>query len=54
MKINLESKAAPKVECDALVSYVFESEQGKGTSVEGVIAELDQAGGGVLARLGEQ
>ena len=41
----------PKVECDALVSYVFEVEQGKGTPVDGAIAELDQAAGGVLARL---
>jgi leucyl aminopeptidase len=51
MQIKLENQPASKVECDALVSYVFENEQGKGALVEGAIAELDQAAGGVIARL---
>ena len=51
MQITLESRPAAKVETEALVSYVFESENEKGTPVEGVIADLDQAAGGALARL---
>ncbi len=51
MKITLETAPAAKVECDALISYVFEGEQGKGNIVEGVIAELDKAAGGLIARL---
>jgi leucyl aminopeptidase len=51
MHITLESLPAAKVETEALVSYVFESEKEKGTPVEGVIADLDKAAGGALARL---
>jgi len=51
MKITLETAPAAKLECDALISYVFEGEQGKGNIVEGVIAELDKAAGGLIARL---
>jgi leucyl aminopeptidase len=51
MQITLESQPAAKVETEALVSYVFESEKEKGTPVEGVIADLDKAAGGALARL---
>ena len=51
MQITLESQPAAKVETEALVSFVFESEKEKGTPVEGVIADLDKAAGGALARL---
>jgi len=51
MQISLETQPAAKVETEALVSYVFESEKEKGTPVEGVIADLDKAAGGALARL---
>ncbi len=51
MQITLESRPAAKVETEALVSYVFESENEKGTPIDGVIAELDKAAGGALGRL---
>jgi leucyl aminopeptidase len=51
MQISLESGPAAKVETEALVSYVFEIEKEKGSPVEGVVADLDKAAGGTLARL---
>ena len=66
MQISLDNRAAAKVEAEALVTYVFgpdkesDKEQEKapqgakakeGTAVEGVVAELDQAGGGTFGRL---
>ncbi len=50
IQVTLDSRTAAKVEAEALVSYVFESEK-EGKAVEGAIAELDQAAGGALARL---
>jgi leucyl aminopeptidase len=50
IQITLDSRTAAKVEAEALVSYVFESEK-EGKAVEGAIAELDQAAGGALAKL---
>src|SRR3984957_20465248 len=49
-QVTLDSRTAAKVEAEALVSYVFESEK-DGKAVEGAIAELDQAAGGALAKL---
>jgi leucyl aminopeptidase len=51
MQITLDSRPAAKVEAEALVSYVFEAEKEKGTAVQGVVAELDQAAGGALGKL---
>jgi leucyl aminopeptidase len=51
MQITLDSRLAAKVEAEALVSYVFEAEKEKGTAVQGVVAELDQAAGGALGKL---
>src|SRR4029077_13461101 len=51
LQITLDSRPAAKVEAEALVSYVFEAEKEHGSAVQGVIAELDQAAGGALAKL---
>ena len=51
MQITLESQPAEKFATEALVTYVFEGEKGKGTPVEGAIADLDKVAGGTLARL---
>jgi leucyl aminopeptidase len=52
MQITLEGQAAEKFQTEALVAYAFESaDQEKGTPIEGVIAQLDKAAGGTLARL---
>jgi leucyl aminopeptidase len=51
MQITLESQPAEKFATEALVTYVFEGEKGKGTPVEGVIADLDKAASGTLVRL---
>ena len=47
MQITLETKPFAAVESDALVSYVFEETD----PVEGRIAEIDQAAGGLLRKL---
>src|SRR6266699_1848441 len=51
MQISLDSRPSAKVEAEALVSYVFEPEKEQGTAVQGVIADLDRAGGGALSKL---
>ncbi|PYU36352.1 MAG: hypothetical protein DMG31_01315, partial [Acidobacteria bacterium] len=51
MQISLDSRPSAKVEAEALVSYVFEPEKDQGTAVQGVIADLDRAGGGTLSKL---
>src|SRR5438445_8121322 len=51
MQIILDSRAAAKVEAEALVSYVFEPEKQQGSAVQGAVTELDQAAGGVLGKL---
>ena len=47
MKITLEQKALAGIETEALVTYVFDDNEGP----QGRAAELDQAGGGLLGRL---
>jgi leucyl aminopeptidase len=47
MQITLESKPFGRIETEALVSYVFEETE----PVQGRIAELDQAAGGLLRKL---
>jgi len=51
MQITLESQPAEKFATEALVTYVFESDKEKDVPVDGVVAELDKATGGALARL---
>ena len=51
MQITLETQPAVKVETEALVSYVFESEKEPAKLVDGAVAELDKAAGGTIARL---
>ncbi len=51
MQISLEQRPASKIEADALVTYVFESEKEQGRAGEGAVAELDQAAGGALSKL---
>jgi leucyl aminopeptidase len=51
MQIILDSRAAAKVEAEALVSYVFEPEKQQGSAIQGAVAELDQAAGGALGKL---
>ena len=50
LKVTLDPRPAVSIDADALVSYVFESENEQGP-VEGVIAELDRAAGGTFSRL---
>ncbi|HEV3219268.1 MAG TPA: leucyl aminopeptidase [Candidatus Acidoferrales bacterium] len=47
MKITLDSQAAPAIETQALVAYVFEEED----PINGRVAELDKSTGGLLRRL---
>jgi leucyl aminopeptidase len=47
MKITLEQKPLAGIETEALVTYVFDDNEGP----QGRAAELDQAGGGLLGRL---
>jgi leucyl aminopeptidase len=47
MQITLETKPFAAVETDALVSYIFEESE----LVQGRIAEIDQAAGGLLRKL---
>jgi leucyl aminopeptidase len=47
MKITLEQKPFAGIETEALVTYVFDDNEGP----QGRAAELDQAGGGLLGRL---
>src|SRR5215472_3878959 len=49
MQINLASKPYAEIEADALISYVFEEPH----PVQGRIAEIDRAAGGLLARLAQ-
>jgi leucyl aminopeptidase len=52
MQITLEGQPAEKFATEALVTYVFESnDKDKKTPVEGVVADLDKVAGGALARL---
>src|SRR5437899_3707681 len=51
MQISLDSRPSGKVEAEALVSYWFKPEKDQGTAVQGVIADLDRAGGGTLSKL---
>src|SRR6202047_3901570 len=50
LKVTLDPRPAVSIDAEALVSYVFESENEQGP-VEGVIAELDRAAGGTFSRL---
>ena len=50
LKVTLDPRPAVNIDAEALVSYVFESENEQGP-VEGVIADLDHAAGGVFSRL---
>ena len=50
LKVTLDPRPAASIDAEALVSYVFESENEQGP-VEGVIAELDRAAGGTFSRL---
>ena len=47
MEITVDTRALAKVEADALVTYAFEQEK----PVEGILAQLDTAAGGALAKL---
>jgi leucyl aminopeptidase len=47
MQINLEARPLAAVETDALVTYVFDDNDGP----QGRVAELDQSTGGLLSRL---
>ena len=47
MQITLETKPFAALETDALVSYVFEESD----PIQGRIAEIDQATGGLLRKL---
>ena len=47
MQITLETKPLSALETDALVSYAFEETD----PVQGRIAEIDQAAGGLLRKL---
>jgi len=47
MEITVDTRALPKIEADALVTYAFEQEK----PVEGILAQLDGAVGGALGRL---
>ena len=55
MRVSLENIPAAKIEAQALVTYVFEPEieQEKASkgSLGGVLAEMDRAGGGAIAKL---
>jgi leucyl aminopeptidase len=52
IQVTLESQPAEKFATEALVTYVFESaDKEQGTPIEGVIADIDKACGGTLARL---
>lgn len=50
LKVTLDPRPAVNIDAEALVSYVFESENEQGP-VAGVIAGLDRAGSGVFSRL---
>ena len=50
LKVTLDPRPAVNIDAEALVSYVFESENEQ-SPVEGVIADLDHAAGGVFSRL---
>jgi leucyl aminopeptidase len=47
MEITVDTRALPKVESEALVTYAFEQEK----PVEGILARLDEAVGGALTKL---
>jgi leucyl aminopeptidase len=49
MQIDLASKPYAEIEADALISYVFEEPH----PLQGRIAEIDRAAGGLLARLAQ-
>jgi hypothetical protein len=52
MQITLGNQPAEKFQTGALVTYVFESAgKDQGSPVEGLVAELDKAAGGALAKL---
>ena len=47
MEITVDTRALPKIEAEALVTYAFEQEK----PVEGILARLDEAVGGALTKL---
>src|SRR5579863_1408533 len=47
MEFNVDTRALPKIEADALVTYAFEQEK----PTEGLLATLDEAAGGALTKL---
>ncbi len=47
MEITVDTRALAKIEADALVTYAFDQEK----PVEGILAQLDAATGGALAKL---
>ena len=47
MEIRLDTRPLPKIEADALVSYIFEQEK----PAAGVLGVLDEASGGTLTKL---
>jgi leucyl aminopeptidase len=47
MEITIDTRAFSEIDADALVTYVFEQEK----PADGLLAQLDQATGGTLARL---
>ena len=47
MQITLDTKPFAQIECDALVTYVFED----GDPIQGRVAEIDAAAGGLLKKL---
>ncbi len=49
MQITIETRPPASIETEALVSYVFEESD----PIQGAVAELDQATGGMLRRLAE-
>jgi leucyl aminopeptidase len=47
MEFTVDTRAVPKIETEALVTYAFEQEK----PVEGILARLDEAAGGALTKL---